>query len=208
MILRKIEKELQEKEMIKDDLFDAMRKATRSSKQAIFAVHKGKLKEARTQLKEATKLFAKRDELSQVNQELRYAGIVDAAFQEYAEAQIFLRLSQEGKFVGPEKLGVPSTSYLLGLADVVGELRRSVLDLLRKGDVKSAEENLGTMELIYDELIVMDKALHAVSRLRRKTDIARRIVEATRGDVTIEARRGVLERSLKKLERVLNTAKK
>jgi translin len=97
---------------------------------------------------------------------------------------------------------------LLGLADVVGELRRSVLDFLRKGDVKSAEKNLGTMELIYDELIVMDKALHAISRLRRKTDIARRIVESTRGDVTIEARRGVLERSLKKLERVLNTAKK
>lgn len=207
-ILGKIDKELKERKDVKDELYDSMRKATRLSKQAIFLVHKGQLKEAKKLLKETKSLFTKLDEIPVVHQKLVYAGIVDSAFQEYTEAHIFLRLVQNGKFVGPDKIGTPSTSYLLGLADVVGELRRRALDSLRKGDVKDAEKNLETMELIYDELIGMDEALHAVSELRRKSDVARRIIEATRGDVTIEARRSSLERSIKKLEKALKTEKK
>jgi len=205
--LRKIEEELEEREQVKDELYDAMRKATRLSKQAIFSVHKGQFSEAKKLLKDIKKLFAKLDEIPSTHRQLTYAGIVDAAFQEYTEAHIFLKLIQEDKFVGPKKISVPSTSYLLGLADVIGELRRSALDFLRDGNVKTAEKCLERMELIYDELVVLDEALHAVSELRRKSDVARRIIEATRGDVTIEVRRSSLEHSIEKLERVLKEKK-
>jgi len=202
-ILGKIDKELGERGEIKDELYDAMRKATRLSKQAIFLIHKQQLREAEKLLKETKKLFTKLDAIPTVHQKLLYAGIVDSAFQEYTEAHIFLKLAQDGKFVGPKKIGVPSTSYLLGLADVVGELRRRALNHLRKGNSKIAEKNLETMELIYNELMGIDKAFHALSELRRKSDVARRIIEVTRGDVTIEARRSSLERSIKKLEKVI-----
>ena len=208
MILSKIEKELKEREDIKDELYDAMRKATRLSKQAIFSVHKGQLEEAKKLLREAKKLFTTVNKIPLVHQKLAYAGIVDSAFQEYAEAHVFLKLAQDGEFVGPKKIGVPSTSYLLGLADVIGELRRRALDSLRKGDVDVAEKSLETMEFIYDELMIMDEALRVVSELRRKSDVARRIIEATRGDVTIEVRRSSLERSIKKLEKVLRAEEK
>ena len=206
-ILSKIEKELKEREEIKDELYDAMRKATRLSKQAIFIVHKGQLKEAKKMLRKTKRLFNKLHEIPEGHRKLVYAGIVDSAFQEYAEAHVFLRLVQDDKFTGPKKIGVPSTSYLLGLADVIGELRRRALDSLRKGDVKGAEKNLETMELIYSEFMAMDEALRVVSELRRKSDVARRIIEATRGDVTIEVRRSSLECSIKKLEEVLKTEK-
>jgi predicted translin family RNA/ssDNA-binding protein len=64
------------------------------------------------------------------------------------------------------------------------------------------------MELIHSEIISMDEALHGVSELRRKSDVARRVIEATRGDVTIEVRRNALERSIKGLESTLQAAKK
>ncbi len=112
---------------------------------------------------------------------------------------------QEDRFVGPEEIRVPHTSYLLGLADVVGELRRIVLDSLRKEEIEIAEKNLERMELIYNKSIIMDSAMHFVSELRRKTDVSRRIVEATRGDVTNEVRRNSLERAIKKLQTSITT---
>jgi len=207
-ILSEIEEELKERKEVKDELYDAMRKATRLSKQAIFLVHKRKFDKAKKMLQETKKLFGKRDEVPVAHKELVYAGIVDAAFQEYTEAHIFLKLVRDSKFVSPQKIGVPSTSYILGLADVVGELRRKALDSLREGDVKDAGKNLEAMELVYNELTGMDEAMHSVSELRRKIDIARRIIESTRGDVTIEVRRSSLERSIKGLEETLKTKKK
>lgn len=207
-ILSEIEKELKEKDGIKDELYATMRRATRLSKQAIFLVHKKQFEEAKKLLKETKKLFTELDEIPMVHHKLVHAGIVHSAFQEYAEGQIFLKLIQDGRFVGPRKIKAPSISYLLGLADVVGELRRRALNALRKGNVKVAEKSLERMELIYDELMVMDEALHLVSELRRKSDIARRIIEVTRGDVAIEVRRSSLERSIKKLEKVMKAEKK
>ena len=206
-ILSEIEEELKERKEVKDELYDAMRKATRLSKQAIFLVHKRKFDKAKKMLQETKKLFGKRDEVPVAHKELVYAGIVDAAFQEYTEAHIFLKLVRDSEFVSPQKIGVPSTSYILGLADVVGELRRKALDSLREGDVKDAGKNLEAMELVYNELTGMDEAMHSVSELRRKIDIARRIIESTRGDVTIEVRRSSLERSIKALEETLKTKK-
>lgn len=207
-ILNRIEKEVEEREDAKEKLYEAMRMATRLSKRAIFSVHKGRFEEAKKTLREAKTLFAKLHDIPETHQRLVYAGIVDAAFQEYTEAQVFLKLAEDGSFVGPEEIGAPATSYLLGLADVVGELRRRALDSLREGDAEEAEKSLEMMELIYDELVGMDKAMHTVSELRRKCDVARRIVEATRGDVTIEVRRDSLERSILRLEKTLKTERK
>ena len=63
------------------------------------------------------------------------------------------------EFVSAEDLGIPADDYVLGLADVVGELRRLTLDALREGDVKKAEKYLETMDEIYIELLALDEAL-------------------------------------------------
>ncbi len=206
-ILSRIERELKGREDVKDELYDAMRSATRLSKQAIFLVHKGRFEEAKKVLKEAKGLFGKLDGIPSVYNDLAYAGIVSAAFQEYTEAHVFLKLVEKDEFVDSKKIRVPSSSYLLGLADVIGELRRMVLASLREGDVKVAEKSFERMELIYDELMGMDEAFHTVSELRRKSDVARRIIEVTRGDVAIEVRRSSLERSIRKLEKTIKEKK-
>ncbi len=199
----KIQKELKEKEEAKEKVQKDMRKATRLSKQAILFIHQKRFKDARELLKEADKLFLELRKAEEMHPELVYSGIVDAAMQEYVEAQTLLSLVEKNQFIAPEKLEIPAVAYVLGLADVIGELRRQALDSLRAGDVKDAEHCLQVMEQIFVELMGMNEAYMLVPGLRRKCDVARRIIEATRGDVTIEARRDLLEQSIRKLEKTL-----
>ena len=202
-ILEKIQEELSKREEVREEVQKDMRRATRLSKQAILFTHQERFEDAKNLLEEANKLFAKLREISDDYPDLFYSGLVGAAFEEYAEAHTLLILIEEDRFIGPEEIGVPAISYALGLGDVVGELRRIALDLIRKGKVEAAEKCLETMEYIYSELTAMDDAYLLVSGLRRKCDIARHVIESTRGDVTIEARKSALERSILRLEKMV-----
>jgi translin len=207
-ILETIQKELSKREGVREEVQNDMRRATRMSKQAILFTHQERFEDAKNLLEEARKLFAKLREISDDHPDLFYSGLVSAAFEEYAEAQTLLMLIEEDRFIDPKEIGVPTISYVLGLGDVVGELRRRALDSIRKGKVKTAEKCLELMEHIYSELTAMDDAYLLVSGLRRKCDVARHVIEITRGDVAIEARRSALERSIQKLEETIEKKKK
>jgi len=180
-----------------------MRRATRLSKQAILFTHQERFKDAKKLLKEADGLFKKLHSVAKTYPDMIYTGLVDAAFQEYAEAHTLLGLVEEDRFISPEEINVPSVAYVLALADVIGELRRRALDSLRKEDVKTAEGSLSLMEEIYVELMSMDEAYMLVPGLRRKSDVARHLIETTRGDITIEARRNSLEKCMENLEKIV-----
>ncbi len=209
MSLEEILNKIREEALMKDDLHEKiqmiLRKTMRLSKQAIFLTHKGRISEAEAFLKEASANFNKLDEMTRGHPDLFYAGSVESAFEEYAEAQIFLKLVKDKKFISPEEIGVPNKSYVLGLADAIGELRRRTLDLIRKGLIKNAEECLNLMETIYAGIISCDELLLFIPGLRRKCDVARRVIEATRGDVTTEVRRTVLNNALKELHKILES---
>ena len=207
-ILDEIQKDLVKREEAWEGIKRDMRRATRLSKQAILFAHQERNDDARKLLEEAKELFSKLREISRDYPDMVYTGMVDSAFQEYVEAQTFLSLIENDRFINPEELGVPSISYVLGLADVVGEFRRRALDAIRRGDVDMAENCLKTMEHIYIELTSMDEGYLRVSGLRRKCDVARRIIEFTRGDVTIEARRSSLEQSITELEKTMRRKEK
>ena len=202
-LLGKIQEELRKRETVHEEVQKNMRRATRLSKQAILLTHQGRSKDAKKNLTEVNELFAKLHSVAKKYPDMSYSGLVDAAFQEYAEAQTLLSLVEENRFISPEEINVPSIAYVLALGDVIGELRRRALDFLRKGDVETAEECLSLMEEIYAELMSMDEAYMLVPGLRRKSDVARRLIETTRGDVTIEARRSSLERNIESLEQLV-----
>ncbi|MFQ5999339.1 MAG: translin family protein [Candidatus Bathyarchaeia archaeon] len=207
-ILEKIQEELNKREDVREEVQKDMRRATRLSKQAILFTHQERFKDAKDLLEEASKLFAKLREVSKGHPDLFYSGLVKTAFEEYAEAHTLLMIIEEDRFIDPEELGIPVGSYVLSLGDVVGELRRRALDSIRKGNVEAAEKCLETMEYIYSELTAMDDAYLLVSGLRRKCDVARHIIEITRGDVTIEARRSALENSILRLEEMVGKKRK
>ncbi len=202
-ILDRVQDGLKRREEVREEVQRDMRRATRLSKQAILFVHQERFEEARKSLEEAENLFVKLRGISGEHPDMVYIGLVEAAFEEYAEAQVFLRLVEKKGFISPEEIRIPQVSYVLGLGDVIGEFRRRALDSLRRGDMEGAEECLRIMEQIYIDLTAMDDAYLLVPGLRRKCDIARRVIESTRGDVTMEARRSSLEHSIQRLEKAL-----
>jgi len=180
-----------------------MRKVTSLSKQAILLIHQKRLEEAEKLVARAREALSKLWDTSAVHPDIIYTGMFSAALQEYSEANIFLRLVEESKFLTPKEIHVPSADYVLGLADVIGECRRLALDALREGNTERAESCLQTMDEIYIELMGMDESYMLVPGLRRKCDVARKLIEITRGDVTQEIRRSMLEEHLKQVEKSL-----
>jgi translin len=196
-ILEEIKQDLIQKNQIREDTHEVMRKVTSLSKRAILLVHQKKQIETEKTLKDATEKIVNLQSLAKQYPDIIYCGMFSEALQEYAEANIFFTLIKEGRFVMPEKIKVPSIEYTLGLADVIGEYRRLSLDTLREGDVEKGEEYLKLMDEIFIELLELDEAYMHVPGLRRKTDVARKIIEITRGDITQEVRRKNLEDYLK-----------
>jgi translin len=199
-ILKEVKNDLSRKDNARENAQQSMRKATSLSKQSILLMHQKKYEKARKTVENAKEIISKLQSSAKKNPDIIYSGMFSAALQEYAEANIFQGLIQETRFVTPNEINVPAVEYVLGLADVIGEYRRLVLDVLREGDAEKAEEHLETMDAIYIELMAMDEAYMLVPGLRRKCDVARRIIEATRGDVTQEVRRKSLENYLKRFE--------
>ncbi|MEM3783687.1 MAG: hypothetical protein QXY88_01465 [Candidatus Bathyarchaeia archaeon] len=201
-VLRQIRKELKGKEKIREKAQADMRKVTSLSKQAILFLHQKRNQEATNLLKKAKEIIVKLNAIAKEHPEIIHSGLYDIALQEYSEANIFLTLVEKSRFITPAEINVPSIDYVLGLADVIGEYRRLALDALREGNSKKSEECLRIMDEIYTELMAMDEAYMLVPGLRRKCDIARKIIETTRGDVTHEVRRQSLEKIMKRFERL------
>jgi translin len=199
-VLKKVKADLTEKDAIREKAHEDMRKATSLAKQAILLIHQKRFEDAKKSVEKAKKVIADLHDLADECPEIVYGAMFSAALQEYSEANIFLKLIEESRFIAPEEINVPPIDYVLGLADVVGEFRRRALDALREDDVKNGEKCLETMDEIFIELMALDEAYMLVPGLRRKSDIARRIIETTRGDITQEMRRKSLEDYLKRFE--------
>jgi len=207
-ILGEVKNELMQKNQVREETHESMRKATSLSKQAILLIHQKKYAEAEEFIESAKEKISSLQVLSKEYPEIVYGGMFSAALQEYSEARIFLILVKESRFVTPSEICVPSVDYVLGLADVIGEYRRLVLDNLREGEVKKAEKCLEDMDQVFIQLLALDEAYMLVPGLRHKSDIARRIIESTRGDVTLEIRRKSLEDYLKKFDRTKQRTKR
>jgi translin len=197
-----------QKNQIREDTHESMRKATSLSKQAILLIHQKRFVDAIEMVASAKEKIVNLQEQAKQYPEIIYGGMLSAAFQEYSEANIFLMLVKEKRFVTPDEINVPSVDYVLGLADVIGEYRRLALDNLREDEVEKGEKCLQIMDDIFIQLLALDEAYMLVPGLRHKSDIARRIIESTRGDITLEVRRKSLEDQLKRFDPVKSAAKR
>lgn len=200
-ILRDAKKELMKKSEIREETKKNMRKAQRLSKQAILRIHRKKILEAESLINNAKEIIIELQNKSQDYPDIVFTGMFSDVLQEYSEANILFNLIQNNRFITPNELNVPFVEYILGLADVIGEYRRLSLDVIREDLVEKSEKYLTIMEEIYLELLAMDEAYMLVSGLRRKCDVARKIIEITRGDITQEVRRKSLEKYLRKVEK-------
>jgi translin len=139
--------------------------------------------------------------------DLFYAGYTQDALKEFVEASVTCALIKDQPLPNPEDLQVEYFTYLNGLAETVGELRRRCLDILRHGYSEEAERLLTHMDDIYELLVTMDYPDAITNGLRRQTDVARSIIERTRGDITFSLRGEHLEQAISRLSAEMDGGK-
>jgi len=202
-IITSIVRYLDEQYDLRELTLTLSRDIIRLSGQAIKLIHRLDFDNAAKKIEEA------RNKLDEINgklvkyPEFREKGFISSAFQEYTEARLLLSLLKDDKFISSEDLGVPCVPYLLGLGDLVGELRRHVLDSIRREEIEKAEKLLDIMEEVYIQLVALDYPDALISGLRHKCDIARSLVEKTRGDITLSLQNRQLMKKVQGLSELL-----
>jgi translin len=205
-IADQIRQEFDARTAARDKALATARQLTRACSLAIRAAHRLDTEGITAQLAEAHSLAdALRASLTEYP-DLYFTGYTQDALKEFVEANVTCALIQGQPLATPQDLGVMGATYMNGLAEVVGELRRRTLDILRHGYSEEAESLLSQMDDIYDVLVTMDYPDAVTSGLRRQTDIARSIIEKTRGDITFSLRGGQLEQAMRGLSRQLTGA--
>jgi translin len=205
-ITERIRQEFDARTQARDQALAQARILTRHAANAIRAIHRDEEAEARTHLEAAAGLAAGLRTNLAGFPDLFFAGYTQDALKEFAEASIVRALVDNLPLPSPEDLGLEYATYLNGLAEAVGELRRRCLDLLRQGYSEETERLLTCMDDIYGVLVTLDYPDAITNGLRRQTDLIRGIVERTRGDLTISLREQYLQRALASLSDRLDRA--
>jgi len=179
----------------RDKLLKESRDVISSCSRAIIDVHGGKRAEAAKELSQARRLLKSLRRIAD-GPVSRYLVSPET---EFVEAAAVYSLARGGGIPSRESLGTSPDAYLLGLLDTVGELKRLVLNSVMKGDVKRAKKFFASMEVLYNECSPLAVYDHVVNGTRRKIDVARMLVEDTRGLLAQELRREELDSSMKRL---------
>ena len=176
----------EQKATARDAALVAGRRSIRASANAIRAIHRGDLDRAHALMEQArAAIETGREAVRDAHPDVYFAGFLQDAQKEYAEARLTEAVVTGQDLPGPEELGVEAAPYLNGMAESLGEGRRAILDLLRRGEVDRSERILQAMEDMYHVLVSIDFPDAITGNLRRTTDVARGIMERTRGDLSI-----------------------
>ena len=193
-----IRAEMDAKNAVRDKALVTSREAIRFCANSIRSIHRGEFEEADRLLEEArTRVRETADELKDYL-DIYYAGYVQDAQKEFTEAATVKAVMRSLPIPSPKELGVEAAPYLNGLAEAASECRRDVLDLLRAGKMTRAEEVLKAMDDVYYMLVTFDYPDAITGGLRRTMDMARAVLERTRGDLTVTIRQQELEQALNK----------
>lgn len=196
--------ELTQKNAVRDTTLVRSRAMIRFCANSIRATHRHEYALASKLLNKAKQAAATMCEDAGAYPDLLHAGYTRDALKELAEAAITLALVQEEPLPDPDDLGIEYASYLCGLAEAMGEMRRFALDSMRRNNIDEAERLLGIMDEVYSHLVTIDFPDSLTHGLRRITDMVRGVTERTRGDLTTAVRQEKLQAALQAFEERLN----
>jgi translin len=172
------------------------RSAIRACGNAIRALHRYELDKADELIAEASSHLAQARSALADHPDVLYAGFYHDAEKELVEARVTYALITGADFPSIDDLGASPQAFAKGMAEAIGELRRHILDLMRRNELKRCEELLGSMDDMYYVLVSMDYPDGITFGLRRLTDVARSIIERTRGDYTTSSIQNSLRAAL------------
>jgi len=184
-ISEQIRKRLDAKSQAREKGLRSSRQAIRDCANSIRATHRSEWELAEELAASARRSLDAAQSAMEPFPDVYYAGFLQDAEKEYAEARATFALINDKELPVPEELNIGDAPYLNGLAEAIGELRRHVLDIMRHGRLERGEQLLAAMDDIYYVLVSMDYPDALTGGLRRTTDVARSIMERTRGDLSL-----------------------
>ena len=200
----KVHQVFEARHQIRENALGLTRQLTRNAAQAIRAIHRGEREQAEKIMLEARSIVDELNHSAEEEPEIYFSGYTQDAIKEYVEARLTINMISNEDLPQPDELSVPYATYVKGLAETIGELRRRCLDILRQGYSDEAERLLDLMDEIYSLLVTIDYPDAITHGLRRQTDLVRGIIERTRADLTLSLREDRLQRSLKEFEERFN----
>jgi translin len=195
--LNKITKSLAKVQDDREFLLKNTREIIILCSKSIISVHKGDMKYAKNNLKQADMLLKKYKKKATLD--LRRYMITPE--QEFVEAVSLIAIVEKNEIPSEKKLNVMPESYVLGLMDCVGELKRMVFDKIRIDDIDEASRIFEIMENLYLHLYPFSMYDKVVKEARRKIDVDRILVDDARGAITEEKRRSELIKALNKIQK-------
>lgn len=194
-IFSEIIKTLDKLDQDREEILKISRQMIRNCSIAIKSIHRKEFDKYKEKIKE---IKINHENLLQLVDKnlLVFGNHLKTPEQEFIEAVGLYAIINEENLPSPEDYKVQPINFLLGLADIVGELRRYVLDKIRTGDYENLDKILGRMEEIYSYLFSLDYPKGLTRDLRRKTDVARGIIEKTRGDISLSIQIDRLNKNL------------
>ncbi len=198
-IAEQIRCEFAELDAAREKVLPGCREVIRNCSQAIRAVHRQEFERAVELLETARKLLNETEETVANNNALSHTGFFRDAQKEYAEGSILLSVVNGKPMPSSGELGIDNAAYLNGMGEAVGELRRYLLDSMRRDDVSRGEELLRVMDDVYSVLTTIDFPDAITGGLRRTTDMVRGVLEKTRSDLTLIMRQKDLENRLEQI---------
>ncbi len=202
-IAEQIRLSLTAKDAAREKALPICREAIRFCSQSIRSVHRQEFEAAVEMLKSAKALLVEAEESLVGSPEVMNTGFLRDSQKEYSEGRLLLALVRGEQIPSPGDLGVDSAAYLNGLGEAVGELRRYLLDGMRRGDLTRADALLAAMDDIYSVLVTIDFPDAITGGLRRTTDMVRGVLEKTRSDLTLVVRQEALEKRLAKFDQAI-----
>ena len=182
-IIKQISEKLDEKQKIKDQLLPIIKEGVALASLTIHSLHINDFDSADHNLEKLEHLLDEVKKNTHQYPDLYYGNFLLTLFQEYSEAKLFYQIVRDKKISTPEELDVPYAAYLLGLADLIGELRRKILSLIRNNEIDAAM-NLGDVILeIYDAINMIKVSDSIAPGFRHKKDVARSLVDRTQSDL-------------------------
>jgi translin len=185
-IIEKIGNHIGEKEKIREDALRHSRDIIICCRRGIQQLHRGQSHEAESFIAQASATLKQLYELTKDYPDLSHAGFVENAVQEYVEISCLFNIIKGKDLPDPDTIQTTYSAYLLGLCDVVGELRRAALDFMLEGATEKANEYLRYMDQIYDAIMSFDYPASLVP-IKKKQDMIRSLIEKTRGELVVSS---------------------
>ena len=188
--------ELAERNRDREQALSVSREVIRFSANAIRAVHRGAFDDAQELICKGDARLRDADHIAVDSPSIFNAGFMNDARKEFTEANVTLAVISGSDIPSINDLKVDAAAYINGMAEVIGELRRYILDALRRDAVDSCQEFMDIMDEMYSVLVTIDFPEGVTSGLRHNTDAMRGVLERTRGDLTMALRQHSLEARL------------